>query len=559
MPANRPNLRPPAGGLLMVNPPAPRRLLAIIALAVLLISAAVPAVSAEDFPITHEISYSSLESDGIGLSATGGGGTGGHKMLVINQLEHMSNLKTLVVTIPHRPGAVNTEKLSGSTEFTLKDGYFQSSPVVAEGTISYNLLYSGDQVSDIRIWFDFSNFNYPGIGSKSLYISYNVAELNGLDLSSTKMPSAGYPTLEGNVIALRQHYASSGTCYIAGDYVWNYGDNFDHTIIVDYDSPFYNISVQKYNYLSTVTIYDIENVFYNVTGISDIDVEIGDYAVTPPFTVSVIAPSGDVYAYDYLTPPTPELGEAAQVTIYVQNSQTGALLANANLAILAAAGGTETEILNTTLPGGTATYTLQPTGGGIPNPDYYRAVATVPGFSQIIENHSFTLTGPHDVIIEMRPDSGGPLDPDRAYLEFYVRDIHANPISSASVQCDGRIKTTNSQGYAVFEVSKNATYPYVAKKSGYVTIEGTATVADGPRYVANVVLGPGTVPTYTPTLGPGETPGGPGATPTPDTRTNEQKGQAIIDLIADFAEPIAILAILATIFGLMKMMTPGRR
>src|SRR5690606_22670250 len=107
------------------------------------------------------------------------------------------------------------------------------------------------------------------------------------------------------------------------------------------------------------------------------------------------------------------------------------------------------------------------------------------------------------------------------------------------------------------EVAKNASYPYSVSKSGYVTIEGTATVADGPRYVVNVVLGPGTVPTYTP--GPGETPGGPGATPTPDRRTNEQKGQAVIDMIADFAEPIALLAIVATVFGLMQMMMPRRR
>src|SRR5690606_34601336 len=98
-------------------------------------------------------------------------------------------------------------------------------------------------------------------------------------------------------------------------------------------------------------------------------------------------------------------------------------------------------------------------------------------------------------------------------------------------------------------------YPYTVSKSGYVTIEGTATVADGPRYVVNVALGPGTVPTNPPAPDPGR----PGAPPTPDRRTNEQKGQAIIDLIADFAEPIALLAIVATVFGLMQMMMPRRR
>ena len=272
-------------------------------------------------------------------------------------------------------------------------------------------------------------------------------------------------------------------------------------------------------------------------------------------TIDIITPDE---TYRILQGGDPDLvaTDPGVLTIYVKSSQTGALLANANLAILASAGGTEVEIINATLPGGTGTYTLQPTGGGSPNPDYYRAVATVPGFSQIIENHSFTLSGPHDVIIEMRPDSGGPLDPERAYLEFYVRDLNANPIPAASIQCNNQIKQTNSAGYAVFEVAKNASHPWIAKRANYVTIEGTATTGPNPRYVVNVVLGPGTVPTYTPTPGPGETPG---ATPTPDTRTNEQKGQAIIDLIADFAEPIALLAIVATVFGLMQMMMPRRR
>ena len=185
--------------------------------------------------------------------------------------------------------------------------------------------------------------------------------------------------------------------------------------------------------------------------------------------------------------------------------------------------------------------------------------ATVPGYQQVVPALFARVTGPTNIVVEMEPTAGGPEDPNNAYLEFYVRDIHANGIPNANVLVDGKTRWTNGQGYTQFEVAKNATYPYTVSKSGYMTIQGSAIVADGPRYVANVVLGPGTVPTYTPTLGPGETPGGPGATPTPDTRTNEQKGQAIIDLIADFAEPIAILAILATIFGLMKMMTPGRR
>lgn len=334
--------------------------------------------------------------------------------------------------------------------------------------------------------------------------------------------------------------------------------NWQHHVTVEEDSLSYFINVNGFidghRYTSQINFLNDSELISTYTNLgSDLH---WAFLKTEINLLEIISTQGTEYAYPLFESDIPGGHDAIPVNIYVQNSQTGALLANAHLSILAAAGGTETEIINTTLPGGTGTYQLQPTGGGIPNPDYYRAVATVPGFTQIIENHSFTLSGPHDVIIEMRPDSGGPLDPNLSYLEFYVRDIHANPISSASVQCDGRILQTNSAGYAVFEVAKNASHPWIAKKSGYVTIEGTATTGPNPRYVVNVVLGPGTVPTNPPTLGPGETPG---ATPTPDTRTNEQKGQAIIDLIADFAEPIVILAILATIFGLMKMMTPGRR
>ena len=319
----------------------------------------------------------------------------------------------------------------------------------------------------------------------------------------------------------------------------------------DAPTSHYDISLSRFGNPGTFTVYSENEALYTDSSVNDVFIPVVQDSVK---NITLVSPTRT-----YIE--TLSSGGTEQVTVYVQNSQTGALLANAHLSILAAAGDPPelVEVVNATLPGGVGTYTLQPTGPANPNPRYYKAIATVPGYTQIVENHSFTLAGPHDVIIEMRPDSGGPTDPEKCYLEFYVRDFSANGIAGASVQCNNRIKQTNSKGYAVFEVAKNGTYPYKASKSGYVTIEGTATVADGPRYTANVVLGPGTVPTHTPTLGPGETPGGPGATPTPDTRTNEQKGQAIIDLIADFAEPIAILAILATIFGLMKMMTPGRR
>lgn len=254
--------------------------------------------------------------------------------------------------------------------------------------------------------------------------------------------------------------------------------------------------------------------------------------------------------------------DSAPVTIYVQNSQTGALIANARVAIHAAAGDppTLTEVVNQTLPAGVGTFTLQKTGPANPYPRYYRVFATAPGYSQIIENHSFVVTGNYDVIVEMRPDAGGPANPNNSFVDVYVRDINANPLPSATVQLGSQIRYTNAAGYVVFEVEKNRTYTCSATKSGYVTIEAPLTVGSDDRYPVNIVLGATSLPTYTPTPGPGDPTGGatPGATITPDTRSNEEKAQAAVDNIYNFIEPLTGLACLCVFFGLLKLMTRRR-
>lgn len=542
--------RPPAPrslapGLPLSRRPAPRRFLITLALVVLLIAATVMTVSAEEIRI--DITDERVES----VSHTVG--NGGISLLTTNHLGGISVAEISTFRNPH-----SLIWFVGEGTINLKNPYVYAETVLAEytygetnigsGYLSYYLDVDGTN-SYIVVVFDSWNASVIGgdTGAGYIGISYNTSDWN----------------VESFYYIYPQHPNGPAWLQFPGTYTLNSKLSFHNVITLrNQTTETYNITVQKQFETSDITRSIIKSV--NKTNpYIDVSSNQNIYLSVPiddaPYEVATYYPPMDQWYNRSINPstvngdpvdPDDPAPDSGRVTVFIQNSQTGALLANANLAILASAGGTEVEIINATLPGGTATYTLQPTGGGIPNPDYYRAVATVPGYSQIIENHSFTLNGPHDVIIEMRPDTGGPLDPDRAYLEFYVRDFSANGIAGASVQCNNQIKQTNSKGYAVFEVAKNATYPYVVKKSGYVTIEGTATVADGPRYVANVVLGPGTVPTYTPTPGPG----GPGATPTPDRRSNEEKGQAVINMVADNAEGIGALALVCLIMGLLKLM-----
>jgi hypothetical protein len=316
-----------------------------------------------------------------------------------------------------------------------------------------------------------------------------------------------------------------------------------------YDGLDYQINLQRVfdnvNYGSTLTINGPIGTLHSSKGVNDISLLYPADSVT---NISIENPVGKIFTYPIgSSDPT-----SPAVTIYVRNSQTGNLLAGSHIIISASVGGEYHEVVNQTLPGGTATYTLQPTGGGLPNPDYYRLIATADGYNPYMPYIDFELDRPTNLIVMMEPITGGPVDENKTFIEFYVRDLSGNGISDASVTCGGYALITNSAGYTQFEMPKNAIYPYTVRKSGYVTIEGTATVGDGPRYVVNVVLGPKEIPTYTPD--PGETPGGPGATPTPDRRTNEEKGQAVIDMIADNAEGIGALALICLLMGLLKLM-----
>lgn len=259
-----------------------------------------------------------------------------------------------------------------------------------------------------------------------------------------------------------------------------------------------------------------------------------------PITVSIKSTTGKWYNETFdAAGADPDESEDI-VTVYIKNSQTGALLAGAHILIEGTPGVDNwTEYVNTTLPSGTGSYSLP----GMPY--QFRILAESPGYTST--GYQYFRAG-DTVIVDMEPYIDAPTNESNTFLEFYIRDLNANPLGGATVEVGGQWLYSNNNGYARFEVAKNATYPYTVQKSGYMTISGTATVADGPRYTVYVVLGAGTVPTLTPT------PTEPGATPTPDRRTNEEKGQAVIDMIADNAEGIGALALICLLMGLLKLM-----
>src|SRR5690606_32021210 len=116
----------------------------------------------------------------------------------------------------------------------------------------------------------------------------------------------------------------------------------------------------------------------------------------------------------------------------------------------------------------------QPTGGGLPNPDYYRLIATAEGYNSIMPYINFEVDGATTIYAYMEPTGGAPEDENNTFIDFYVRDLKANPIAGATVNFGGYTLYTNSAGYTIFEVKKDNTYTWSVSKLGYGSVTGNA-------------------------------------------------------------------------------------
>ena len=217
--------------------------------------------------------------------------------------------------------------------------------------------------------------------------------------------------------------------------------------------------------------------------------------------------------------PEPTPTDPASVTVYVKNSQTGALIADANIVIDALVNDEYYPVVNRTEPSGIFSITLQPTGGGQPNPDGYRLIVTADGYNNPMPEINFTVDDSKNYIhCLLDPIAGGPVNENKTFIDFFVRDMSSNPISGATVKFGKYTLITNSAGYTIFEVDKNNNYAWTISKSGYGALTGNAVIGAAPRHTINTVLAPAVTP-IKPTPIPTSPPIGP--TPTMTAPTGE--------------------------------------
>lgn len=281
----------------------------------------------------------------------------------------------------------------------------------------------------------------------------------------------------------------TGKSALIGTYQFNSRVVFKHQIIVDGN---YNEQtkidikrvVDESPYESTVKIIGgtKTNPFYNAHGVTDISVTLS--GVDQPYIIEILSTvTGKYYNRTYFASDEPGQGtpDNTSVTVYVQNSQTGALLADAHLSILAAAGDPLelVEVVNATLPGGTGTFSLE-------KADYlkYHATATAPGYTLLSPILFGVPEGGTTIILWMAPDAPPdvPTEPEKSMLYGYAMTQGSQqPISGATISLDSYgSTTTSSTGFYLFNNVTPGTYDISASAPLHDALSEPVTVDSAP-------------------------------------------------------------------------------
>lgn len=524
----------------------------IITTIALILLALVPTVSAEyyTFDLSEESHYESSGSE----SGSGSAATYAVDNLLISNSEllygqDISNVfaQLTATWIPN----YNSLPSSGSTTVTIGDwgratyGYFK---------------YTSDGVRKLQIYL--SNFEVPddyptGLSGTRKFVL--IPDDDDFVFPTATSLYTGYHKDYDLGLAIGTGYSSYP--HPKGMHYYSFSSKWENTLTIDTQPGNDIITLNRHGLSSQIDILT-STINCSNTAIEDYQITLFP-SIHRPYSVIVTNPiSGNTYRYNINSEGIllDDPGDPSRVMVHIiaQDARNENLLLDAAVEVrdqydaVVAAG--------TTSPEGWMVfeYDLPDTLTDEDFDRYYTVSVSLPGWTQKVTNFKFYpafIPRSGDWIrVEMLPDTDGPADPEKTYIMFFVRDIHANPLERASIEIAGQYWHTNSAGHVAVEVPKNSTTAYTVRKTGHVSISGSAAVGAEGSYVVNIALGPA-LPDRTP--GPGDDPG---ATPPPrDTRTNEEKGKAVIDLIADNAELIATLAILAAVMGLINLIMPGRR
>jgi hypothetical protein len=467
----------------------------------IIVGICVPAVSA-DIVLNEHMSYFTDTSDSVKNTYDDYSGTGAANRIIINHIEEHKSLQYIAILCDgSRP---YLEEGRHSITYTL-NGMEKEGVVYVDHMT--NILGT---VTGARFTLFFYDWDVSGLSDREV-ITLSKS-LGTFKASNYQLVPTGGPGGLGMYRSQTGDYLVTGGVTITFTVVS--ATNFESEIIVEDTGIMYEAVYNRHGHLSYIEFRNNGTVVYSDTNREDLELMFLRKEFDEIYVDSLV---GKDYTFS-LT------GSAGQenigiVTVYIRNSQTVAAIANSRCVIDALVDGDYYPVVNRTEPSGIFSVTLQPTGGGSPNPDGYRLIASADGYNNPMPEINFTVDEyKTSIYCYLDPIAGGPENENNTFIDFFVRDMSANPISGATVNFGGYTLITNSAGYTIFEVAKNKTYSWTVSKSGYGSLTGNAVIGSNGRHTINTVLAPAVTPTI-PTAIPTSTPISP--TPTLTAPTGE--------------------------------------
>jgi len=206
----------------------------------------------------------------------------------------------------------------------------------------------------------------------------------------------------------------------------------------------------------------------------------------PALNVSIFddITTGNWYNYTFWAVAAPEI-DGTTVSVSVRSLQTGALIPGAELTILDSQ--TSETVVDETLPSGTNTFSLEKA-----TTLRYHASATAEDYTLISPILFGATEDTMNIVLWMSPDASpdDPVEPDKSMLYGYVlTQGNQQPISGATVTLDGvSSTTTSSTGFYIFNNVTPATYSITATATNHDSVTESVTLEANTTTQHNLAL-----------------------------------------------------------------------
>ncbi len=355
--------------------------------------------------------------------------------------------------------------------------------IIFTGQIGYNIVRDKDgSIVNVIVWVDnVENFQtYSYTRTQRVTLEWDTAKVPRV---GTRYWARGWNSSDSNAIFLNTPvcFVSNTNHRVYATTSYQLSEAWQATINVAYNAANgYDIGLSRSGSSSTITIQSVGSgalIYGNKSNTPALNIKIPPLYYPmgyPDLNISVSGENTDSVFY-WLVSPTSSL---SHTTIYIRDSQTGALIPGARVVISDAAS-PMTEVVNQTLPDGTSSFSL-------PRADdlRYHASATADGYTLLSPIIFGVPEGGTTIVLWMSPDAPPdvPVEEGKSTLYGYaITQGSQQPISGATVSLDGYgSTTTSSTGFYLFNNVTPGSYTISASAPLHDALSEPVTVDSAP-------------------------------------------------------------------------------